>query len=81
MAGASPIPGVVFNRPREALPLASGKLALRLRQSSASESLLALWDPVSNTLTDLTPRAPTVFQNGLGDGTIRRQDSFAGGGE
>ena len=66
MAGTSPIPGVVFNRPREALPLASGKLALRLRQSSASESLLALWDPISNTLTDLTPRAPTVFQNGLG---------------
>jgi IPT/TIG domain len=66
MAGISPIPGVVFNRPREALALASGKLALRLRQSSASESLLALWDPASNTATDLTPRAPAVFQNGLG---------------
>lgn len=66
MAGTSPIPGVMFNRPREALPLTSGKLALRLRQSSASESLLALWDPVSNTSTDLTSREPTVFQNGLG---------------
>jgi IPT/TIG domain len=66
MAGLSPIPGVVFNRPREALTLASGKLALRLRQSSASESLLALWDPASNTATDLTSRAAAVFQNGLG---------------
>ncbi|HWY09531.1 MAG TPA: IPT/TIG domain-containing protein [Candidatus Acidoferrales bacterium] len=66
MAGLSPIPGVVFNRPREALALASGKLALRLKQSSASESLLALWDPSSNTATDLTSPAPAVFQNGLG---------------
>ena len=66
MAGVSPIPGVVFNRPREALTLTSGKIALRLRQSSASESLLALWDPTSNTATDLTSRAPAVFQNGLG---------------
>jgi IPT/TIG domain len=66
MAGLSPIPGVVFNRPREALALGSGKLALRLRQSSASESLLALWDPASNTATDLTSRAPAVFQDGLG---------------
>jgi hypothetical protein len=66
MAGVSPIPGVVFNRPREALALGSGKLALRLQKSSASESLLALWDPGSNTATDLTSRAPAVFQNGLG---------------
>ncbi|HET6932937.1 MAG TPA: IPT/TIG domain-containing protein [Candidatus Acidoferrum sp.] len=66
MGGVSPIPGVVFNRPREALVLAGGKLALRLRQSAASESLLALWDPTSKIATDLTPRAPSVFQNGLG---------------
>jgi hypothetical protein len=66
MAGVSPIPGVVFDRPREALALAGGKLALRLRQSGASESLLALWDPASKTATDLTARAPSVFQNGLG---------------
>ena len=66
MAGLSPIPGIVFGRPTEALPLAGGKLALRLRQSAASESLLALWDPASNTATDLTPRAPAVFQNGVG---------------
>ena len=73
MAGLSAIPGVVFNRPKEALSLASGKLALRLRQSSASESLLALWDPSSNTATDLTSRAPAVFQNGLG-GMVRSGD-------
>ena len=66
IAGLSPIPGAVFNRPKEALALAGGKLALRLRQSAASESLLALWDPVPNATTDLTPRAPAVFQNGLG---------------
>src|SRR6202795_1902335 len=66
MAGLSPIPGEVFNHPTEALPLAGGKLALRLRQSSASESLLALWDSSTNTAMDLTSRAPAVFQNGLG---------------
>src|SRR5579859_2244033 len=66
ITGVTPIPGVVFDRPREALALVSGKLALRLRQSAASESLLALWDPGSNTATDLTPLAPAVFQNGLG---------------
>jgi hypothetical protein len=66
MAGLSPIPGALFNRPREALALSSGKLVLRLRQSSAAESLLALWDPASNTATNLTPLAPAVFQNGLG---------------
>src|SRR5580704_546436 len=66
MTGVSPIPGVVFNRPKEALALASGKLILRLRQSSANESLLALWDPASNSAMDLTPRAPAVFQSGLG---------------
>ena len=66
MVGLSPIPGVVFNRPTEAIGLASRKVALRLRQSSASESLLALWDPASNTATDLTSTAPAVFQNGLG---------------
>jgi len=66
MAGLSPIPGVVFDRPKEALALSTSKLALRLGESSATESLLALWDPSKNTATDLTPLAPTVFQKGLG---------------
>src|SRR5258708_38446347 len=39
MAGVIPIPGIVFNRPTEALTLARGRLALRFRQSSASDSL------------------------------------------
>jgi hypothetical protein len=52
MAGLSPIPGIVFNRPREALVLASGQVALRLRQTSASESLLSIWNPASNIATD-----------------------------
>jgi len=66
MSGLTPIPGVVFNRPTEALALSSGKLSLCLRQPSAAESLLALWDPASNTATNLTSLAPAVFQNGLG---------------
>ncbi len=66
VSGLTPIPGVVFIRPTEVLALASGKLLVRLRQSGASESLLALWAPSSNTFTNLTPLAPSVFQNGAG---------------
>jgi hypothetical protein len=64
MLGLIPIPGVVFIRPTEALALSSGKLLVRLRQSGASQALLALWDPPSNTFTNLTTLAPSVFQNG-----------------
>jgi hypothetical protein len=39
---------------------------MRLRQSQTGESLLALWDPTSNTLTNLTSTEPQLFQNGLG---------------
>ncbi len=39
---------------------------LRLRQSVSPEALLALWDPASNSLTDLTSAAPALFQQGLG---------------
>jgi IPT/TIG domain len=62
----SPIPNAIFSRPEELLPLSSGKIALRLRQSAAPQSLLALWDPVANSLTNLTPVEPALFQNGLG---------------
>jgi DNA-binding beta-propeller fold protein YncE len=41
-----PLPGVTFDRPEEVVALSSGKLLVRLRQASASEALLALWDPV-----------------------------------
>jgi hypothetical protein len=66
VAGLTPIPGVVFIRPTEVLALASGKLLLRLRQPGASEALLALWDSSSNTFTNLTSLAPSVFQSGVG---------------
>jgi hypothetical protein len=65
-AGLTPIPNVIFDRPIEVLPLSSGKAMVRLRQPVSSEALLALWDPASNSLTDLTPTAPAVFQQGVG---------------
>jgi len=46
--------------------MASGKILMRLRQSSAAQALLALWDPVANTVVSLTSAAPALFQNGLG---------------
>jgi DNA-binding beta-propeller fold protein YncE len=61
-----PVPNFVFDRPEELLPMASGKILVRLRQSSAAQALLALWDPVANTVANLTSAAPTLFQNGLG---------------
>ena len=64
--GLTPIPGIVFIRPTEVLTLAGGKLFVRLRQSGASQALLALWDPLSITFTNLTPLAPSLFHNGLG---------------
>lgn len=62
----SPVPNSVFDRPEELLPMANGKILMRLRQSSAAQALLALWDPIANTAADLTSAAPTLFQNGLG---------------
>lgn len=66
IAGLQPIPNTLFDRPEEALALSSGKLLLRLRQSQSAEALLALWDPSSNSLTNLTSTEPALFQNGLG---------------
>jgi IPT/TIG domain len=66
VAGITPIPGMVFIRPTEALALSSGKLLVRLRQPGSSEALLSLWDPSANTFTNLTSAAPAVFQNGVG---------------
>ncbi len=65
-AGLMPIPNTVFDRPEEVLALSNGKAMVRLRQSVASEALLALWDPVSNSMTNLTSAAPAVFQQGVG---------------
>lgn len=66
VAGITPIPNVVFIRPTEVLALSSGKALVRLHQAAASESLLSLWDPSSNSFTDLTSLAPALFQNGAG---------------
>jgi len=62
----SPIPNGVFGRPEELLPMSSGKVMMRLRQSVAAQSLLAIWDPAANSLTNLTSVEPALFQNGLG---------------
>ena len=66
ITGLQPLPNVVFDRPEELLALSNGKLMMRLRQSRTAEALLALWNPTSNALTDLTSAEPQLFQNGLG---------------
>ena len=64
--GLTPIPGVVFNRPLELVSTSTNKLFVRLRQPAVAQSLLALWDPSTNSFTDLTSSAPSIFQKGLG---------------
>ena len=66
ITGLQPLPNTLFDRPEELLALSNGKLVMRLRQSQTGESLLALWSPSSNTLTNLTASEPLLFQNGLG---------------
>jgi len=66
IAGLVPIPNLLFDRPEEVMALSRGKLLVRLRQASGSESLLALLDPATSLLTNLTPAAPQVFVNGVG---------------
>jgi hypothetical protein len=66
LAGLTPLPVTVFDRAEEVLAIASGKLMVRMRQPATAESLLVLWDPAFNSITDLNSIAPQVFQNGLG---------------
>jgi hypothetical protein len=66
ITGQQPLPNTLFDRPEELLALANGNLMMRLRQSQTGESLLALWEPSSNTPTNLTSTEPQLFQNGLG---------------
>jgi DNA-binding beta-propeller fold protein YncE len=66
LAGLSPIPDVIFDRPIEVLALSNGKEAVRLREPESAEALLALWDPVASMLTNLTSAAPSLFQNWVG---------------
>ncbi len=66
LAGLSSLPGAIFSRPVEVLALSNGKFVVRLRQLISSQALLALWDPVANSLTNLTSNAPVIFQQGAG---------------
>lgn len=77
LAGISPIPSTIFDRPVEVLQLSNGQCFLRLRQPTTSQALLALWDLASNALTNLTSTAPSVFQNGLGPMARARDHSKA----
>jgi IPT/TIG domain len=56
----------VFDRPEELLAMSNSKLMMRLRQPATSQSVLALWDPATNSVSNLTSVAPQIFQNGLG---------------
>ena len=66
LTGLTALPGTIFSRPVEVLSLSNSKAMVRLRQPVSSEALLALWDPASNSLTDLTSTAPALFQQGVG---------------
>ena len=66
LAGLNPLPGTIFNRPAEVLAFLNGKSMIRLRQLVSSQAVLALWDPASNSLTNLTSAAPAIFQQGAG---------------
>ena len=66
VAGLTPILNVIFDRPVEVLALVNGNAMVRLRKPAQPEALLALWDPASNALKDLTAAAPAVFQKGVG---------------
>lgn len=66
LAGLTPLPQSIFDRPEEVLAMSTGKAMVRMRQPVSTESLLALWDPATNALTNLTSAAPQIFQNGLG---------------
>ncbi len=66
LTGLTLLPGTIFSRPVEVLSLSNGKSMVRLRQPVSAQALLALWDPASNSLTDLTSTAPALFQQGVG---------------
>jgi len=62
----APLPNTAFDRPEELLAMVNGKLMVRLRQASRPEALLALWNPATNAVTNLTSAEPQLFQNGVG---------------
>ena len=58
----SPVPNASFDRPEEILALAAGNCLMRIRQSSATQSILASWNPAASSPTSLMSAIP----NGLG---------------
>ncbi|MBZ5541762.1 MAG: IPT/TIG domain-containing protein [Acidobacteriia bacterium] len=66
VAGLPGTSNAIFNLPMEVVALAGGKGLVRLRRPDALAALPALWDPATNSFTDVTSRAPAVFQNGAG---------------
>ncbi|HWT87373.1 MAG TPA: IPT/TIG domain-containing protein [Candidatus Angelobacter sp.] len=66
IASLAPLPAAPFERPEEVLAMSTGKAFVRMRQAATTESLLAFWDPSTNSMTNLTSLAPQIFQNGLG---------------
>ncbi|HSC44278.1 MAG TPA: IPT/TIG domain-containing protein [Candidatus Acidoferrum sp.] len=66
LPGVAALPNSLFDRPEEVIALSGGQALVRLKQSGAANALLALWDPSSKSLQNLTSTAPQVFQSGLG---------------
>jgi hypothetical protein len=62
----APLPNTAFDRPEELLAMSNGSLMVRLRQAAQSEALLALWNPVTNAIANLTSVEPQLFQSGVG---------------
>jgi hypothetical protein len=58
----SPLPNSSFDRPEELVVLGNGNCLLRVRQSSGTQALPALWNPATNSPTNLA----SVLPHGLG---------------
>ncbi|MBZ5527802.1 MAG: IPT/TIG domain-containing protein, partial [Acidobacteriia bacterium] len=66
VAGIAGPSNTVYNLPVEVASLSGGKALARLRRADAASFVPALWDSATNTFTDLTSRAPTLFASGAG---------------
>jgi len=58
----SPAPNTGFDRPEEIIALAGGNCLVRVRQSSAPQSILASWNAAATSMTSLM----SVVPNGIG---------------
>jgi hypothetical protein len=58
----SPAPNSTFDRPEEVVAFAGDNCLMRVRQTSASQSILALWNPGTNSPASLMAAVP----NGVG---------------